>query len=174
MVEKQRSTGKPYFGGVATDIEVKDLMDHFGTPQPGMVLSHEDIEACIGVDRLKPRYRTVLERYRQRMMELHGTQLAALRGIGYRVLNANERVERNIHDAGLGLRKVRIAAERLQSVPRVGLDAETAKRADTAQVMLAKLYQTYSDAQPSIQAPGKAESSPRISLVRIEKKENSA
>lgn len=162
----EQTEQKLHFGGVSTDIEVKALMDHFGTPAVGTILAYEDIEVVTGVERAKTRFRTVMERYRSRMEALHGIHLATLANIGYKVLSPAERVERNLNTAGQGFRRLAVAEDRLKSINRKELNTEDAKRADTAQLLLAKVGQVYSDNKPLIQAPGKAGVAPQLKVVK--------
>jgi hypothetical protein len=145
-----------HLGGMTTDPELKALTARFGTPAEGTTLLHADIEAAIGVTRAEQphRYRTVVDRWIRQLLRVSNIHLAAQRNLGYRVLSPEERVERNIQDSAGGLRALRRATERLQSIPRERLGDGARHRADAAQSLYAKLYTTYTQEKPRIPPPG--------------------
>lgn len=158
-------TGKAYFGGLSTDVEVKALMEHYQQPQEGAVLPYEDIEALIGVERDKSRFKSVLNRYRQQMERLHGVIFAAMPKIGLRVLTPQECVDRNAVDFGHKIKGALRAGDRTARIPRERLSADDASRADALQLMSAKVSQTFLDGRPAIKPPEKAAAAPRLQLV---------
>jgi len=96
---------KVYFGGVPTDGDVRNLMDHFGQPKPGDEIPHEEVEAVLHSTREASRYRTVTTAWRKKMLREHNVDLSALPGVGFRCLTDAERVAAGVSGVQSGLRK---------------------------------------------------------------------
>lgn len=144
---------KPYFRGIPTDIDLKKLMEAFGSAKPGDMIAHEDVAATIGAEYGSNRYRTVVSRWRKAMFATCNLELEARIGVGYAVLNASERVRSASDDfkrVGDRLRKVHF---RFAAIPRTELSAEEARRADHAQVAAAKLCDDFAGARKQVEAP---------------------
>ncbi len=158
-------TGTLHSGGLSTEIEIKALLERFGRSEVGAILTYEAIEDCIETPHDSARFRTVLGRYKRRMLDQYGVHFITLKNIGIKVLSAQERVELGIDGAGKAFKRIRVNAERLQQIPRDQLNQETTRRANTAQVLLAKVYNDFASNKLTIRAPGKADALPRLNVV---------
>lgn len=143
-----------YFGGMSTDPELRLLDEKFSAIKEGDLLTHEDIEGVTGISRKAARYTTIICRYKKRLLKAKNLHLISEFKVGYHVLTAAERVERNIEDASRGFKIVRRSSERLRNVPREKLDAQTAAKAECAQTIFAKLSNDFSTKKSEIAMPG--------------------
>lgn len=96
---------KMFFAGVPTGADVRKLKDAFGVPEAGTEITHDQIEAVIGVERTEHRYRTVVAAWRKALMNENNVDLGTVAGAGYRALSAPERVSAGIHGMRAGVRK---------------------------------------------------------------------
>lgn len=96
---------KVFFGGTPTAIDVRKLVDVFGVPDVGTEITHEQVEACIGLKRTQTRYRTVTLAWRGSLLREHNVDLSAERGTGFRALAPDERVSAGVVGVQSGVRK---------------------------------------------------------------------
>ena len=154
-------TQKLYFGGVPTDPEVKRLAEAFGTPDPGLI-PYEQLEAVVDVTRETNRFRTILTRWRRRLLQEQNIYTAAIQGAGIKVLNEPERteaVERLQGRASSTQRRVlfhavRIRVELLDSIYRARVDHLRIQAARAARVVSesSRAVKAFK-AEPAQQAP---------------------
>lgn len=96
---------KLFFAGVPTGADVRKLKEKFGRPEAGAEIPHEEIEACIGVERKASRYHSVTSAWRRQLLRDHNLDLAAVPGFGFRSLNAEERISAGVKGVRSGTRK---------------------------------------------------------------------
>lgn len=85
-----------FFGGVPTDIEINRLKQAYPYDklEVGTTFSHKDIEEAAGVRYGTFRYRTVTNRWRTSIeRETTGLTLGAVKGVGFKVLEDDEKVD---------------------------------------------------------------------------------
>jgi hypothetical protein len=104
---------KVHFGGIPTAVDVRKLLQAFGEPTEGTEVTHDDIERVISHRRDSHRYRTVTNAWRQQLRRDHNIEMGAVPGVGFRCLNAEERVSAGINGIQSGARK------QLRSIKRV-------------------------------------------------------
>lgn len=148
--------GKLYFGGVSTDIELKALREHYAEVEPGKVITHEEIEAVVGVKRDTNRYRTVMTRFKRMMLLDFNVELKARSGAGYVVLTASDRVRAGIDSGHKIHRQIRKTHYRLTVIPREQLSNEEVRRADHAQMVMSKLSDDLNVARKQIAPPSRS------------------
>jgi hypothetical protein len=96
---------KAYFGGLPTAIDVRKLSDSFGEPDVGRTITHEEIEAALGIEHASNRYRTVVLSWRRKLLSESNIELGAVPGVGFKVLAADERISGSISSFQCGTRK---------------------------------------------------------------------
>lgn len=112
---------RPFFGGVPTDPDVKKLEAQFGMPTPGTLISHHDIAACIGVPWRSSRYRTVVDRWRRKLMRESNVDTGAEPGVGIKVLTPPERLVASEKDFKGAVVDIGRAGTRITAIPAEGL-----------------------------------------------------
>lgn len=94
---------KLFFGGLPTEIDVRKL-EALGDLPVGREISHEEIEALLELDRNAGRYHSVTGAWRKAKLR-DGTEIGAVSGVGFRVLNEVERVDGGVKGVQQGMRK---------------------------------------------------------------------
>ncbi len=150
-MEKQ----KMYFGGIPTDIEVNKLLERYVKANVGDIINHEDIEALVRVERKKNyhRYRTIVSRFAAKLFSQYNVRLLALRGVGYRVLSPNERVDLSIDNAGAAVRHLGRALRDVVSAPRAAMNETEKQRADHVQATIGRLHEDGTKARNAVKLP---------------------
>jgi hypothetical protein len=82
-----------FFGGLPTAIDVRKLEETFGVPEPGTLIAHSAIAACIGVKWKSARYATVLTSWRKKLEDPHNLHTWVEPGEGLRILTEDEAVD---------------------------------------------------------------------------------
>lgn len=113
---------KLFLGGVPTGPDVITLIDALGDLMEGREIMHAEVEAILQIKRGSNRYRAVTEAWRRRELRESNIEIGALVSIGFRVLNANERVTTNINSFQSGSRKQGRSLRRLGAVRDSELD----------------------------------------------------
>lgn len=96
---------KTFLGGVPTGIDVRRLDEVFADLAEGAEVTHEQVEAALGIGRAQTRYRTVTVAWRRSLLNDRNIELAAVPGIGFRVLAASERLNASVKGFRQGVRK---------------------------------------------------------------------
>lgn len=107
---------KVFFGGIPTDMDVKKLNQAFGVPDAGAEITHDQIEATLGMDRKTNRYKAVTLRWRASMLRDHNIELGPVHGVGFKSLNSEERVSAGMAGMKSGSRKVLRSIKRADQV----------------------------------------------------------
>ena len=100
------------FNGSPTGADVRKLLDAFGAPPVGWEVTHEAVADVLGVEIGGHRYRTVIAAWRKTLLDRHDVDLGSVHGVGYRALNAQERVDIGIAGSRVGMRKILRSARR--------------------------------------------------------------
>jgi hypothetical protein len=163
-------TGKElYFGGVPVGPDVDRLDVEYQELTHEQVLTHEELSGAIGYSIKSSRYRTVVTAWRKRLFDERGIELQAVRGLGLRVMTNSQRIDSHIDKAVGGLKAVVRAGARLAVVPRHDVPAHVAKRADHAQLFIAKLGPSIDQFKTSVRLPGAADTMPARHDIEPEK-----
>lgn len=113
-----------FLGGVPTDPDVKRLIEAFPSLKPGDEISHNDVANVLGVERASGRYRTVTTAWRNHLVKSCNIRLRAINGVGYRVMEAMERVTHNVRGLGKGTKIIRRASDDVRRVDATQLSQE--------------------------------------------------
>lgn len=105
-----------FLGGVPTEPDVKRLTTAFPNLKPGDQISHKEIEEVIGVQHGSNRYVCVTGAWRKQLVKVGNLRLAAIPGIGFRVLDAMDRVTDNVKRYGRGAKQIRRAADDVRRI----------------------------------------------------------
>jgi hypothetical protein len=87
-----------------TEPQVKQLLEVFGLPKPG-IIKHEEIERVINEKFRTRRYETVVKIWRKRLYREHNIDTTAERGVGVKVLTEPERIDASSKDFGSAVKK---------------------------------------------------------------------
>lgn len=152
-MEKQQQ--HMYFGGVPTAIEVDKLLKTYSTVEVGRIITHEEIEALVGVERARnlSRYHTITTRFAAKIFRQYNVRLLSLRGVGYRVLSPNERVDLSIDSAGSAVRHLGRALRDVVSAPRIEMNETEKQRADHVQATIGRLHEDGTKARNAVKLP---------------------
>lgn len=156
-----------FFGGVPTAIEVNKLLATFSTAEVGRIITHEEIEALVGVERAmnESRYRTITTRFMNKLFAQYNIRLHALRGVGYRVLSPNERVDLSIDSAVSAVRHLGRALRDVVSAPRIGMNETEKQRADHVQATIGRLHEDGTRARNAVKLPKQDQA--RVSYLQV-------
>jgi hypothetical protein len=99
-----------FASGVPTAPDVRKLHEQFGVPKEGTVVSNEELEECIRVDRKSFRFKTVFGSWRKRLAKDHNVLLVAIAGEGYKVADPTERINWCASKARHGRKAIVVAA----------------------------------------------------------------
>lgn len=156
---------KVHFGGVPTDGDVRNLMEHFGQLKPGDEIAHEDVEQVLHSTRNTSRYRTVTGAWRKKLMREHNCDVAAVPGVGFRCLTDAERVAAGVSGVQSGLRKQLHSVVRAD---RVQTDDESLRsKQDVLRRYGVALRAEATKAMRMIEPPNPAEQAPRIVPIAV-------
>lgn len=78
--------------GLPTDIDIRALFDAYGVPKEGDAITYDDVSRLIKTPTRSPRWVTVTNRWRKRLIKEHNTYLSARDG-EFRVMDPATRVE---------------------------------------------------------------------------------
>jgi hypothetical protein len=105
------------FRGMPSGPDVRKLLDAFGALQPGLQITHAEMEdALVTVRYGSQRYKTVVAAWRKTLLDRHNIDIQSVPGIGYRVLNDEERVDAGLSGSKRGLREIVRSARRSDRV----------------------------------------------------------
>lgn len=124
---------KQFFGGVPTDIEVKQLADKFGVPKTGQVVKYEEISAVIGCQRTDSRWQSVVTAWRKKLERESNVIMKAIENIGFEALTASGRVEFSAKVFKQAIRRTGRAANIAAKTNRSELNEEQRKVCDHIQ-----------------------------------------
>lgn len=136
---------KLFFGGVPTAPDVKRLLEHFGSPQPRLI-THEDVEAVLGITRHTSRYRSVTGAWRKLLEQEHNILVSGAPG-GFQILTSPERIDHAMHQRTKGVRRLVRAMKEIVTVPVHELDDRDKHRHMQVQVTTFKALGAAKDAQ---------------------------
>lgn len=119
------------FQGDNIKTRVDKLMKEI-TPRIGEVCMHQDIAAIADCKYPSNTYRSVMASWRRRLMREHNIDLGTEVGIGYRVLNDNERVGAGVKNFTEATRAMGKAVNRIQRANTDLLDEHHRRQQDHA------------------------------------------
>lgn len=96
-------------GGVPTKMDVDKLIEAFGVPSEGRLISYGEISREVGCDRDTTRFKTVVHAWRRRLYKVHNVVLDCEPNKGYRVADPTTRVVIAKGQHVGGLRRIRRA-----------------------------------------------------------------
>jgi len=109
------SEAKLFFGGLPTGPDVKKLIDEYGTPEEGAFFKYDDLATKLDIPRSENRFITVTNAWRRELERENNLVIVAIRGEGFRVLDAKGRLkdsEAHVISGGKKVRKGTVRARR--------------------------------------------------------------
>lgn len=147
--------------GSATGADVRKLIEAFGTPSEGAEISHDEIASAIeNVNSSDNRYKTVVAAWRKVLLERHDVDLGSVHGYGYRVLNAQERIDAGINGSKSGMKKILRSARRGDRV--VTADPVLMHKQQVQRRLVSVLTREFQDATKEFNLPQYQHQQPRI------------
>lgn len=147
--------------GSATGADVRKLIEAFGTPSEGAEISHDEIASAIeNVSPSDSRYKTVVAAWRKVLLERHDVDLGSVHGYGYRVLNAQERIDAGINGSKSGMKKILRSARRGDRV--VTADPVLMHKQQVQRRLVSVLTREFQDATKEFNLPQYQHQQPRI------------
>jgi len=116
--------------GMPTDVDVRRLVDQFGTPGIMTLIPYADLEGCLKMRRDQLRFRTVTAAWRKKLEREHNLMTVAVPNEGFRVLDNPGRVDSVSRLYKHGLRRIMKSGERALRTPDNGLTAEQRRARD--------------------------------------------
>jgi len=107
--------GKVFFGGLPTEMDVKKLLDRFGSPGPGLI-PYEELEAVLGISWRTGRFRLIVKNWRRAMFREMNIDTAISPSAGVQVLQEWERVHVSHKDLKRSIRCARRSYVRVSAV----------------------------------------------------------
>lgn len=145
---------------------VERLMEQI-KPQPGDVYQHPDIAHIAECDYPSNRYASVISAWRKRLLREINIDVEVIVGIGYRVLEENERVSVGIKDFSQAVRQVGRSAERIARADTKKLDDMRRRQQDHAVRLTREIAESGRKASRQIGFAGRV-----VTLPRPKKAEN--
>ena len=108
-------------------------------PKPGDVFMHQDLAALADCEYPSHRYTAVIGGWRSRLLREMNIDIDNIVGIGYRVLDENERVDTGIRDFGRSRRRMGKSINRIQRADTDKLDDFHRRQQDHAKILQARL-----------------------------------
>lgn len=124
---------KLFFAGIPTENEVNQLMDTFGVPTMGTVITYSQIEGVVGVEQGTSRFRTIASAWRRRLYREFNLILKAVTGEGFKVLDNSGRVDFSTSVYKHGIRRVVRASDIAAKTDRSSLSPEEKRVCDHIQ-----------------------------------------
>jgi hypothetical protein len=130
-------------------------------PNTGDVFQHEDIAHVAGVTYPSGRYRSLIASWRSRLSRELNIDIAPVSGVGYRVLDDNERVAYGIKDYGHSVRRMGRSANRIATAVTAKLDDNHRRQQDHAVRLTQELVQSARKVSKQIGIAGRVVTLPR-------------
>ena len=78
-------------GGIPTEPDVALLMEAYKVPEPGTLIEYSAAESIIGQKRSACRFRSVTTAWRKKLLKDHNVIMGAVKNVGFKSLEPNER-----------------------------------------------------------------------------------
>jgi hypothetical protein len=137
---------KTFRGGIPVAPDVKMLMDHFGTPEPGTTIGHDQVEQVLGLRCEQHRYRTVVARWMRELWDDRNVRIVGIRG-GFLVCTSEERLKQGERQCTKGARRISQSIKEVATTPVSDLTPEQVYRRDHLMKMSVMAYAAVKDAQ---------------------------
>lgn len=117
-------------GGIPTEPDVKKLLDAFADIAVDAQVTHEEVEAVLGLNRQDNRYRSITTAWREHLLEHENKQVGAVAGIGFRVFSSKDRVASSVNSFKAGVRKQVKAVNNAMRIERGDLTQQDQHKVD--------------------------------------------
>ena len=111
-MNEEQTKSSLFFGGIPTAPDVDALIEEFGVPEIGTLISYSDISKIIGVTKDKNRFRSVIEAWKKRLDIKHNVIMEAVRNNGYKAMSPSGRI-------GFGSKQIKSAVKKINNVVRI-------------------------------------------------------
>ena len=150
------ANGKPFFGGMPTEMDVKKLMSTFPKLHAGLQISHGEIELLIGVKKDTSRYRTIVNAWRQKIFKEQNEWFGSIPGVGYKVLSPEERRDFTVEIGGGIAKKARKMVKHAITIPTEKMSDLDKRSVDTLRLYSMRLAQESANTNKAIRFELKA------------------
>ena len=122
---------KVFRGGIPTKIDVDRLVDRFGLPTEGQVITFEDLQDALpDIEFRSNRWQTVIAAWRSHLEKKHNTILGSKRGEGLVALPPEGRIDLATGKYSTGIKMTDRAAALAIKTDRARLTPESKRTAD--------------------------------------------
>lgn len=122
-------SGSIFRAGVPTAPDVRKLIDAFGVPSEGTLISYHAVEEVIGCRPGTCRFNTVTHCWRKQLLKLHNVVIG-VEDKQFKALSPPERVSRGSQFIKVALRSVRRNSSMIDATDRSRLTPELRQEAD--------------------------------------------
>jgi len=139
MKKRKIAQGVIWSAGIPTAPDVDAILEKYRLTCPGDGVRHDQIESLLNIKRNTHRYRSIITAVKRRLERERNLILAAMPGIGFTVLDNNERVDAGSNKMHMAGRAARRAVVLANGATRTELDAEHQAKADHMVVVSATI-----------------------------------
>jgi hypothetical protein len=118
------------FGGIPTDIDVRRLLDRFGVPKPGTIITYKEIGAVLKLSHKDSRFWSVTCAWRNQLWRQNNRVSSAIPNEAFEFLDSHQRVAFTEKKAKEGIRKVVKASQIAVATDRSELSSDEIKTLD--------------------------------------------
>ena len=93
MRQETINQGEVFLGNVPIRTDVLLLAYTFQDMSEGALITHEQIEEVLGINRNSNRYRSVVAAWKEEQFDGHNIFLISARSVGYQIANPDERIQ---------------------------------------------------------------------------------
>jgi len=91
-MSEEKTKSSLFFGGIPTAPDVDALIDKFGVPKIGVLISYSDVTTVINVPKNKSRFKTVTGAWRKHLYVEYNILIAAIMNEGFMAMSPSERI----------------------------------------------------------------------------------
>jgi hypothetical protein len=136
--------------GVPTRTEVNALIEKFGVPEEGVVITYEEISKVIRHVYGTSRFRTIVSAWRKRIRREHEIEMAPRPRIGFEAACPKERVELSGCQIRRGVRALKKGEHIARNTDRARLDDDDKKKVDFITVTSTKATRMFAESKKQL------------------------
>ena len=147
-----------HFGGVPFDPDIKKIRESYPDSDltVGQVIPYESVERILGVKKDSSRFRGVTTSWRKRVNEEAGVRVEVEKGVGFKVLDEEEKVDYSYSRLKQAFRKMKDSFRRASEVDRSQISEDSCKKVDQVETTAGKAL-AYSQLAPRSKKPNALE-----------------
>jgi hypothetical protein len=128
--DHDKTAADMFFGGIPTAPDVEKLVEKFGVPAVGLLISYAEVTAVIREEKESFRFKSITTAWRKLLYNEHNLVLKAVATQGYEVLDNKQRVTFSTGKYKHGLKHIRKSADIASRTAEDGLSNEEKRARD--------------------------------------------